>query len=96
MGAYSINTYYSDYCHKPSCVYWLYAADGSLLYVGLSRNPLGRVSQHRSKRAWGALIDHYEVEWYPNREAAKAAERLAIHYDNPIHNLVRPAMDAVD
>ena len=55
MGMYG--TYYSDICNKKSCVYWLYDADGELLYVGLTTNPLGRVSQHRCKQPWGKEID---------------------------------------
>jgi predicted GIY-YIG superfamily endonuclease len=90
MGMYG--TYYSDICNKKSCVYWLYDADGELLYVGLTTNPLGRISQHRSRQPWGKEIDDYEVEWFPNRETAKSAERAAIHYDNPLHNVVRPAV----
>lgn len=89
--AYSINTYYSDYCDKPSCVYRLYDTDGDLLYVGMTVNPLGRIPAHRRK-LWGSEIDHQTLEWFPNREAAKAAERSAIHHEQPAHNLVRPYM----
>lgn len=89
---YSINTYYSDYCDKPSCVYRLYGEDGALLYVGMTTNPLGRIPQHKRK-PWGPQIASQTVEWHPNREAAKAAERSAIHHENPAYNLVRPAME---
>lgn len=81
--------YYSDYYIKPSWVYRLYDAAGSLLYVGLTTNPVDRVPSHRRK-SWGPLIDHYTIERFPDRESAKVAERSAIHREEPIHNLVRP------
>lgn len=92
MPYWSRNTYYSDYCNKPSCVYRLYAANGDLLYVGMTRNPAGRIPFHKRK-PWGQLIDRHTIEWFPDRESAKAAERSAIHHENPIHNLVRPRME---
>jgi predicted GIY-YIG superfamily endonuclease len=93
MGMWSRNTYYSDYCNKRSCVYRLYADSGELLYIGMSLNPEGRVAQHRSKQPWGKEIDHYTCRWFPNREAAKAAERSAIHHEDPLYNLSRPRME---
>lgn len=86
-------TYYSDIVNKRSCVYRLYDAAGDLLYIGISTNPLGRISQHRSKRPWGKEIVRDEVEWFDGREAAKDAERWAIHFENPRHNLMRPEVE---
>lgn len=90
--SYGSNTYYSDYCDEPSWLYRLYGSDGTLLYVGISTNPPGRIPTHRRK-PWGSLIVRHEIEWHPNREAAKAAERFAIHHEHPEHNIVRPQME---
>jgi len=90
MGYY--NTYYSDYCDKPSWVYRLYDAAGALLYVGMSLQPENRIIRHRA-RVWGAAIASYTLERFPNREEAKAGERWAIHHEGPLHNLVRPDME---
>jgi predicted GIY-YIG superfamily endonuclease len=92
MSLWSRNTYYSDYCNKPSCVYRLYDAEGALLYVGMTVNPLGRIPAHKRK-PWGDQIDHHAVEWFENRVAAKEAERSAIRHENPIHNITRPRME---
>ena len=89
MGFYG--TYYSDYCNKPSCLYRLYDASGDLLYVGISLNHLNRITRHR-RQHWGPRIARYTVEWFPNREAAKTAERHAIHHEDPIYNRVRPKL----
>lgn len=92
MALWKRNTYYSDYCNEPSCVYRLYDAEGGLLYVGMTMRVDSRLSHHR-RTPWGHLIDHHTVEWYPNRERAKLEERSAIHHENPRYNLVRPRME---
>lgn len=86
------NTYYSDYCNKPSCVYRLFDIGGNLLYVGMTTNPASRLPSHKRK-AWGHLIASHTEEWHPNRRDALAAERSAIHHENPTHNLVRPHLE---
>lgn len=92
MSLWSRNTYYSDYCNKPSAVYRIYDAPGNLLYVGMALRPENRIVVHKRK-PWGHLIDHYTTEWFDNRRDALAAERSAIHHENPIHNIVRPRME---
>lgn len=93
MGMWSKHAYYSDYVDKPSWLYRLYDTEGRLLYVGISLRPDTRVMVHRSRQPWGKQIATYTAAEYPNREAAKAAERWAIHHQNPIHNLARPRME---
>lgn len=85
--------YWSDYFDKPSCVYRLYDIEGRLLYIGMSTNPLGRIPQHRSRKPWGKQIAYYDVAWHPDREAAKDAERRAIHAEDPLHNIVRARIE---
>lgn len=86
------NTYYSDFCWKPSAVYRIYDAEGELLYVGMATRPENRIVRHRAK-PWGDQIDYWTEEWFDNREAAKAAERSAIHHEDPVYNLMRPRME---
>lgn len=93
MAMWNRRAYYSDYYQKPSCVYRLYDAEGNLLYVGMALDLTPRIMAHKRK-AWGHLIASHTVEWHENREAAKAAERLAIHRENPAHNLVRPNLES--
>lgn len=66
-------------------VYRLYAADGTLLYVGQSQYPETRRKKHATK-AWGALIDRMELDPYPTREETRAVERRQIIDLAPKHN----------
>lgn len=49
----------------------------------------GRLTKHRSS-AWWPQVFEVSVEWFEGREAAKAAERLAILDEDPIYNVTRP------
>ncbi len=82
-------TYYSDMVWRKTCVYRLYDADDRLLYVGLTMNPLGRMSKHR-RRAWWQDVDRITMQWFDGREAAKAAEWRATGTDAPLYNITRP------
>lgn len=86
---------------KPTALYRHFAADGSLLYVGISLSPLARLSQHRDSSPWYGEIARVEVEWHPNREAALAAEKAAIQAEGPRHNVIharfgRPVVEEED
>lgn len=86
--------YYGDMVDRRTCVYRIYGAapDFDLLYVGISMNLEGRITKHRRK-PWWPLAAHIEVTWFDGREAAKAAERSAIHHEDPIYNVTRPRME---
>lgn len=73
---------------KPTALYRHFAADGSLLYVGISLSPIARLCQHRETSGWYGEIARVEVEWHPNREAALAAEKAAIQAEGPRHNVI--------
>lgn len=81
-------TYWSDMAYKRTCVYRFYDAAGDLLYVGLSMNFEGRVYKHRRK-PWWPDVARTEFAWFDDRETAQQAERNAIYYEHPIHNIVR-------
>lgn len=66
-------------------LYRHFDADGRLLYVGISRSVTARLTQH-SESPWDHLIARIEVERFPTREEAEAAERAAIRSERPIHN----------
>ena len=88
-------TYYSDYCDLPSCIYRLFDSSGTLLYVGMTRNPTDRIAAHRRRKPWGQQVTREEVTWCESREAAKEAERIAIHMEHPMHNIIRCAPGTV-
>lgn len=73
-----------------TALYRIFAAEGRLLYVGVSYLPDRRLEQHAATKFWWTEVGEVEVEWFANRDEAEAAERDAIHHENPEHNIARP------
>lgn len=73
-----------------TALYRYYDADGRLLYVGISYNPISRQSQHSSSSAWYRECDRMTAQWFATRFEALEAEAKAIRLENPIHNKARP------
>lgn len=69
-------------------VYWLYAEDDSLLYIGSTINVKRRMTQHKSIQPWWPQVAvlKTKTEAYPTVEAARAAETRAIIAERPRHN----------
>lgn len=59
---------------------------GRLLYVGISSNAIARLAGHKASSVWFPQIRRVEIEPYPDRAAALAAERTAIDMEKPIYN----------
>jgi predicted GIY-YIG superfamily endonuclease len=78
------------YDHAPriggALLYRLRASDSTLLYVGITQNPIERWRRHAQRKAWWPAVAHIEVEEYPDLRAALAAERAAIKLESPLHN----------
>jgi hypothetical protein len=70
-------------------VYRLRDADDRLLYVGLGWSPVARWRTHAKKASWWPHVVGKEIEWFRTYAAASRAEKLAIHNERPIHNVVR-------
>lgn len=86
-------TYWSDMCWKKTCLYRILDKDGDLLYVGISTNPEMRMYKHKRHQPWWSEVDGVTYEWFPDRSSAQAAERSAIHHEDPAYNVVRPRME---
>lgn len=71
---------------RPAAVYRLYAADGTLLYIGSAYAPDARWDEHR-KKPWAAKVARRSEAWFPDRAAAYAAETAAIKSELPRHNI---------
>ena len=71
-------------------VYRHFAADGRLLYVGCSVNPLARLSCHVSQAKWFKQIARIDIVHYARGDEAIAAEAEAIRTENPVFNIFRP------
>lgn len=70
-------------------LYRLYAADGTLLYVGVTGNLLKRFREHRYKKSWWPQVTGMRLAYYDSRAEAEEAEDAAIRSENPVHNILR-------
>lgn len=68
-------------------VYRLYAADGTLLYVGSSNDPRGRWSVLSGVNWWWEQVERKEVTWYATKAEARGAEAQAVLSESPVHNV---------
>jgi hypothetical protein len=68
-------------------LYRLYAADGELLYIGISGTLGSRLDHHRSKKPWWPQVDHAIATFVGPRRTALVMERDAIRSEMPAHNI---------
>jgi predicted GIY-YIG superfamily endonuclease len=61
-------------------------ADGALLYVGITCDPVNRLSNHKACSPWAASIASVTMQWFDCREDAAAAERIAVRDERPAYN----------
>jgi len=59
-----------------------------LLYIGRSISPGVRFNQHRKYQKWWYEVSTITIEYYPDIDAVKKAEKSAIRQENPIYNIV--------
>ncbi|MFE2324627.1 GntR family transcriptional regulator [Streptomyces sp. NPDC059385] len=80
-----------------TALYRHFAADGTLLYVGISHDPDARFEVHLGCTKWASLSVRRTDKWYPTRKAALLAETAAIRTEQPQanyqHNWVRAPID---
>jgi predicted GIY-YIG superfamily endonuclease len=80
-----------------TALYRMYGHDGALLYVGITCDIGSRFTTHSADKPWWTEVARIEIEHYPTREAALAAERAEIKARRPrwniIHNHDHPAPD---
>lgn len=69
-------------------LYRHFAADGSLLYVGISMSWPTRTKAHVRDSRWFDLVARVEIERFPTREDALEAERVAIKTERPQFNII--------
>lgn len=80
-------------------LYLYYDRNDLLLYVGITARGVSRNREHNATKEWWPFVARQEVEHYPSRSAALAAERSAIRafhppfniQHNPGHELARDA-----
>ena len=76
-------------------VYRLWNESGDLLYVGISKTLVSRLTQHDESQPWAAEVASVTAKRYPNRDKARAAEIEAIQKENPRYN-IRDRAKSVD
>ncbi len=69
-----------------TALYRCFAADGVLLYVGISLREWERVMAH-SSRDWFRDVRRIELEHFDSRSGARSAELNAIRTENPRFNI---------
>lgn len=72
----------------PTTLYRLFAADGTLLYVGIAGNPGRRWEQHAGLKPWWGDVARTTLEHFPSRVQAAEAELKAIRAERPRYNVV--------
>ena len=70
-------------------VYRCFAADGRLLYIGMTADLDTRLKAHRNRSHWFGDVDRVTTEVHPDRPTAALAEFHAIEAERPENN--RPA-----
>ena len=70
-----------------SFLYRLWNGD-QLLYVGISKSYLRRLTEHMETQPWAGLITKVTTEVYDTRKLAAQAERLAVQTEKPLHNIL--------
>ena len=72
---------------SPCALYRHFAADKSLLYVGVSLHPINRTYQHSKAAPWASEIANITIEYLPTRTEALIAEMTAIKEESPKYNV---------
>lgn len=73
---------------QPTSLYRHFDASGTLLYVGISKGAIARLQAHEGSSHWANQIARVTIARHPTRDAALAAERMAIRSEGPLHNIV--------
>lgn len=70
-------------------VYRVFDEYDLLLYIGCTVNLGSRMGAHRGRAPWYRYLDFLEIESYPTRSAARAAEADAIETEGSYFNAKR-------
>lgn len=70
-------------------VYRMYAADGTLLYVGCSVQWPVRLAAHEGEKPWWPDVAMVKIEHFPDITSALHAEGEAQEREHPVHNFIR-------
>lgn len=69
-------------------LYRFFDASGSLLYVGITRDPSGRFAKHAGTKEWWSEVRRIEMQNLPSKKAVLEAEQVAIDREHPRYNIM--------
>lgn len=75
-------------------LYRFYNVDGDLMYIGATSDPPGRFKSHQADKEWWGEVAQIRLQHCETRQQLIAAEKAAIEWEQPIHNVLhnkRPA-----
>lgn len=67
-------------------LYRFFDSQGTLLYVGISCDWMGRLKQHSTRADFYSAVAGMTLERFPDREAVLKAEIEAIQKEDPLYN----------
>jgi excisionase family DNA binding protein len=73
-------------------VYRLIARDGTLLYIGSTKNIGSRLQSHARVQPWWPHVKNVGLQHFKTIEDARRAEAVAIYVDRPQHNAAQPSV----
>jgi hypothetical protein len=79
---------FAPYTGDLNGLYRLYACDGSLLYIGITNDPLRRWRQHASDKEWWYEVDVITLTPFGTLDTARLVERQAIRGERPCYNVM--------
>jgi excinuclease UvrABC nuclease subunit len=77
----------NDKIVRPTALYRYFDRQGELLYIGISKTPIIRLSTHQCQKNWEFDIASITIAYFETRPRAVNAERLAIRAENPRYNI---------
>lgn len=72
---------------KRTALYRLLDGGGQSLYIGITEDPEGRWKGHAATKPWWREVVRKELQWYPSRPLAEAAEVQAIRTERTPYNV---------
>lgn len=70
----------------PGAVYHHVNAEGKILYIGCTVNPMARFAIHRSQSSWAKSVVRIDIHWFPTMAEALVEERRQIESICPPFN----------
>jgi len=71
-----------------TALYRCFDAEGQLLYVGITKSPKKRQSEHRRGSVWYPQMADMTVEWFDDEDGARSAESAAIRSEGALYNVI--------